>query len=124
MCLSKTEMSRVAADLGVTVQPTAKATRGRMIDLVGDGRWVYPAALFSAGRAEASQGLRKATSLTEPMTSDPEATLNKDDTGQEPSTNGDGVPEDGTLDDDAGDPAVPPAAWIAPPGANGTAAAA
>jgi len=124
MCLSKTEMSRVAADLGVTVQPTAKATRARMIDLIGDGRWVYPPALFSAGSAEASQEQRRGASLDEPTTDDPEAVLNNEGSREEPGASEDGVPEDETLDDDAGDPAVPPAAWIAPPGANGTAAAA
>ncbi len=124
MCLSKTEMSRVAADLGVTVQPTAKATRARMIDLVSEGRWVYPAALFSAESIKASQGQKKDASLEEPTTAGPEAILDKEDIDEGPSTNEDGVPEDGTLDDDAEDPAVTPAAWIAPPSANGTAATA
>jgi len=42
----------VAIGLGVPVQPTGKATRGAVIARVGEGRWVYPQALFS-GAAEA-----------------------------------------------------------------------
>jgi len=42
----------VAIGLGVPVQPTGKATRGAVIARVGEGRWVYPQAVFS-GAAEA-----------------------------------------------------------------------
>jgi len=51
-CLSKAATEGVAIGLGVPVQPTGKATRGAVIARVGEGRWVYPQAVFS-GTAEA-----------------------------------------------------------------------
>jgi len=51
-CLSKAATEEVATGLGVPVQPTGKATRGAVIARVGEGRWVYPQAVFS-GTAEA-----------------------------------------------------------------------
>ncbi len=51
-CLSKAATEGVAIGLGVPVQPTGKATRGAVIARVGEGRWVYPQAVFS-GAAEA-----------------------------------------------------------------------
>jgi len=47
-CLSKAATEGVALGLGVPVQPTGKATRGAVIARVGEGRWVYPQAVFSA----------------------------------------------------------------------------
>jgi len=49
--LSKAATEGVAIGLGVPVQPTGKATRGAVIARVGEGRWVYPQAVFS-GAAE------------------------------------------------------------------------
>ncbi len=46
-CLSKAAVEGVAVDLNVPVQPTGKATRGAVIARVGEGRWVYPQAVFS-----------------------------------------------------------------------------
>jgi ParB family chromosome partitioning protein len=51
-CLSKAAVEGVALGLNVPVQPTGKATRGAVIARVGEGRWVYPQALFS-GSVEA-----------------------------------------------------------------------
>lgn len=48
-CLSKAAMEGVAIGLNVPVQPTGKATRGAVIARVGEGRWVYPQAVFSGG---------------------------------------------------------------------------
>ena len=48
-CLSKAAVEGVALDLNVPVQPTGKATRGAVIARVGEGRWVYPQAVFSGG---------------------------------------------------------------------------
>jgi len=52
-CLSKAAAEDVAVGLDVPVQPTGKATRGAVIARVGEGRWVYPAALFAAAEATA-----------------------------------------------------------------------
>ena len=52
-CLSKPAIERVAAGLGAPVRPTGKATRAAVVARVGEGRWVYPEAAFSAG-AESS----------------------------------------------------------------------
>ncbi len=46
--LSKAAMEGVAIGLNVPVQPTGKATRGAVITRVGEGRWIYPQALFGA----------------------------------------------------------------------------
>jgi len=55
-CLSKAATEGVAIGLGVPVQPTGKATRGAVIARVGEGRWVYPQAVFSrAAEAMAEQ---------------------------------------------------------------------
>ena len=48
-CLSKAAVEGVALDLNVPVQPTGKATRGAVVARVGEGRWVYPQAVFSGG---------------------------------------------------------------------------
>jgi len=50
-CLSKAAAEDVAVELNVPVQPTGKATRGAVIARVGEGRWLYPPALFAAGDA-------------------------------------------------------------------------
>jgi ParB family chromosome partitioning protein len=47
-CLSKAAVEGVAVGLNVLVQPTGKATRGDVIARVGEGRWIYPPALFAA----------------------------------------------------------------------------
>jgi len=47
-CLSKAAVEGVAVGLDVPVQPTGKATRGAVIARVGEGRWLYPPALFAA----------------------------------------------------------------------------
>ena len=129
MCLSKAELSRVAADLGVVVQPTAKATRGRMIDLVGDGRWIYPPALFQTGGTTACQerleeGRQDATASPR----NPEASLDEGGSrlGQGESmdaASGDAVNQD-LLDGGIHDPGLFPAAWIASAGADGSVATA
>ncbi len=55
-CLSKAAMQGVAIGLNVPVQPTGKATRGAVIARVGEGRWIYPQALFgAAAQARAAQ---------------------------------------------------------------------
>ena len=48
-CLSKAAVEGVAVSLNVPVRPTGKATRGAVIARVGEGRWIYPQAVFSAG---------------------------------------------------------------------------
>ncbi len=48
-CLSKAAVEGVALGLNVPVQPTGKATRGAVVARVGEGRWVYPQAVFSGG---------------------------------------------------------------------------
>ena len=50
-CLSKAAVEGVALDLNVPVQPTGKATRGAVVARVGEGRWLYPPALFAAAEA-------------------------------------------------------------------------
>ena len=50
-CLSKAAAEGVARGLNVPVQPTGKATRGAVITRVGEGRWIYPPALFAAAEA-------------------------------------------------------------------------
>jgi len=50
-CLSKAAVEGVALDLNVPVQPTGKATRGAVVARVGEGRWIYPPALFAAAEA-------------------------------------------------------------------------
>ena len=50
-CLSKAAVEGVALDLHVPVQPTGKATRGAVVARVGEGRWLYPPALFAAAEA-------------------------------------------------------------------------
>jgi ParB family chromosome partitioning protein len=47
-CLSKAAVEGVALDLNVPVQPTGKATRGAVVARVGEGRWIYPPALFAS----------------------------------------------------------------------------
>ena len=128
MCLSKAELSRVAADLGVVVQPTAKATRGRMIDLVGDGRWIYPLALFPTGAATACQERPREDHQGAAPAASPDASLDEGNShpgqgGSMDGASGDAADED-LLDDGIHDPGLPPAAWIAPSGADGSAAAA
>lgn len=105
-CLSKAAVEDVAIGLGVPVQPTRKATRGAVIARVGEGRWIYPPAVFSgAGDALAEQveAERRRTSwMTRP--SDAEAdTKDGDDLspdeeglGSEPADADDAMPE---LDD-------------------------
>ncbi len=64
-CLSKAAMEGVALGLDVPVQPTGKATRGAVIARVGEGRWVYPQAVFSGGEgamaAEVASEQRRAS---------------------------------------------------------------
>ena len=50
-CLSKAAVEGVALGLHVPVQPTGKATRGAVVARVGEGRWIYPPALFAAAEA-------------------------------------------------------------------------
>ncbi len=52
--LSKAAMGGVAIGLNVPVQPTGKATRGAVIARVGEGRWIYPQALFGAAARAAT----------------------------------------------------------------------
>jgi len=47
-CLSKAATERAATDLTVHVESTGKATRAAIVARIGQGRWIYPAALFSA----------------------------------------------------------------------------
>ena len=47
-CLSKAATERAATGLKVPVQSTGKATRAAIVARIGQGRWIYPAALFSA----------------------------------------------------------------------------
>ncbi len=47
-CLSKAATGRAATDLAVPVASTGKATRAAIVARIGQGRWIYPAALFSA----------------------------------------------------------------------------
>ncbi len=47
-CLSKAATERAATDLAVPVASTGKATRAAIVARIGQGRWIYPAALFSA----------------------------------------------------------------------------
>ncbi len=47
-CLSKAATERAATDLAVNVESTGKATRAAIVARIGQGRWMYPAALFSA----------------------------------------------------------------------------
>ncbi len=47
-CLSKAATGRAATDLAVHVESTGKATRAAIVARIGQGRWIYPAALFSA----------------------------------------------------------------------------
>lgn len=54
-CLSKPAIERVAAGLGAPIRPTGKATRAAVVARVGEGRWVYPEAAFSAGAEGSAQ---------------------------------------------------------------------
>ena len=56
-CLSKAAVEGVALGLDVPVQPTGKATRGAVIARVGEGRWVYPQAVFSGGEGAMAAGV-------------------------------------------------------------------
>ena len=66
-CLSKAAMEGVARGLNVPVQPTGKATRGAVIARVGEGRWIYPQAVFSDGAetmaAEVASEQRRASCM-------------------------------------------------------------
>jgi len=53
-CLSKAAVEGVAIGLNVPVQPTGKATRGAVIARVGEGRWIYPSAVFASHKATAA----------------------------------------------------------------------
>ncbi len=87
-CLSKAAVEGVALDLNVPVQPTGKATRGAVVARVGEGRWLYPPALFAAADA-----------MAVPAGPGEDAALDHDSAG-------DVLPEDGVgkdhTDEDAG----------------------
>ena len=67
-CLSKAAVEGVAVGLSVPVQPTGKATRGAVVARVGEGRWIYPQAMFSGGEeamaAEVASEQRRASWMT------------------------------------------------------------
>jgi len=87
-CLSKAAVEGVALDLNVPVQPTGKATRGAVVARVGEGRWLYPPALFGGAEVAAV-----------PAGPGEDAALDHDSAG-------DVLPEDGVgkdhTDEDAG----------------------
>ena len=87
-CLSKAAVEGVALDLNVPVQPTGKATRGAVVARVGEGRWIYPPALFGAAEA-----------ATEPARPGEDVALDHGSAGDVPPE--DGVGKDHT-DEDAG----------------------
>ena len=94
-CLSKAATEGVAIGLGVPVQPTGKATRGAVIARVGEGRWVYPQAVFSGAAEAMADRIAGRT--------DAEA-VGADDTPLNEDLNGDGMDGD---DDDAPSPDTP-----------------
>ena len=93
-CLSKAAVQGVALDLNVPVQPTGKATRGAVIARVGQGRWVYPQAVFSGGEGAMAAGVaseqRCARWMTGTAGSDAEAD-NAADTLPDEDSSGDGL---------------------------------
>jgi len=112
-CLSKAATEGVAIGLGVPVQPTGKATRGAVIARVGEGRWVYPQAVFSeaaetradwtADGTDAEADEPDGTPLDEDLSGDG---LDGDDDGaptpDEPTEAGPASEADPALDTEAG----------------------
>ena len=101
-CLSKAAVEGVALGLNVPVQPTGKATRGAVVARVGEGRWLYPPALFAA-----------ADSAGAPAGPGENEVLDHDDQAGE-ATPEDEVPGD-RLDEDAGGTADDRTETEAPP---------
>jgi len=108
-CLSKAAVEDVAIGLGVPVQPTGKATRGAVIARVGEGRWVYPGAVFAGDTAMAAPAGRDQDLAednmpgeqgSEPLRED-EAGIDRTDEAEEDA---DLAPDE--LDGDAPPPAV------------------
>jgi len=97
-CLSKAATEGVAIGLGVPVQPTGKATRGAVIARVGEGRWVYPQAVFS-GTAEAMADRIAGRTDAEAVGAD-SAPLDEDlgDDGLDEDDDGAPTPDDPTED--------------------------
>ena len=101
-CLSKAAVEGVALGLNVPVQPTGKATRGAVVARVGEGRWLYPPALFASAEA-----------AIEPARPGEDSALDHDGEAGEAAP-GDEVPRD-HLDGDAGSTANDEMEAEAPP---------
>jgi len=91
-CLSKAAVEGVAVGLNVPVQPTGKATRSAVVVRVGEGRWIYPPALFAA-----------ADTMAVPPRPGEDDALDHDDEAEEAAPQ-DEVPGD-QMDEDAGNAA-------------------
>jgi len=99
-CLSKAAVEGVALDLDVPVQPTGKATRGAVIARVGEGRWVYPQAVFSGAAEAMTEQAARERRRADWISGEPEAEADdaggiapdEDTGGDGPDTNDDGAP--------------------------------
>ena len=118
-CLSKAAVEGVALGLNVPVQPTGKATRGAVIARVGEGRWLYPPALFASPEVTAEQVRPdKDDALDyndEAGKATPEDELRESSLGEDASSAADDATETEALspdspDDDAPEADEPPAA--------------
>ena len=115
-CLSKAAVEGVAVGLNVPVQPTGKATRGAVIARVGEGRWLYPPALFAAADTMAvpARSGEEDDALDHDGTGEalPEDGVGKDHTGEDAGSTADETdletPPD-EHDDDAPEADEPPA---------------
>ena len=117
-CLSKAAVEGVAVGLNVPVQPTGKATRGAVVARVGEGRWLYPPALFATAEAMAEPTQPGEDVLDHDGAGDvlPEDGAGKDHTDEDAgsTTNGDETeteapPLDDPQDNDAPEADEPPA---------------
>jgi len=108
-CLSKAAVEEVAIGISVPVQPTGKATRGAVIARVGEGRWIYPGAVFAGDTAmAASPGHDQHQAEDDVPGEQPDEALPEDEDGfdrtDEAEKDADLRPDE--LDEDAPPPAV------------------
>jgi len=106
-CLSKAAVEDVAVNLNMPVQPTGKATRGAVIARVGEGRWIYPGAVFAGDTAMATPAGRDPDQAADDMPGEQGSEpLREDEAGIDRT---DEAEEDAELTPDELDGAAPPA---------------